>query len=380
MACTLKAVSDAFRSSFVGAPLAIASAPGRINLIGEHTDYQGGYVFPFALQHRTWVAVGPSETPVSKLISHGRGEFKWDGNEPPVGSWMRYVWAICEVAKERFRTPIPPINLLVNSDLPIGAGLSSSAAIEAATLLALMAMIDEKTDPLEVAHLCHLAETRYVGVPCGLMDQIAVCCAEDGKALFLPTSDPAEMSQHMLPPEIAWIVCNTNVKHSLEASAYPLRVQQSKEAAASLGVNQLVSISSLESAIDLEHPIGRRARHIITENARALEFKRVLETNDDLSRIGMLLNQSHTSLRDDYEVSCEELDDMARIAQSHPSCFGARMMGGGFGGSVLAAVEHEAVRDFVHHTQQEYDTHHLVKCGLFQAVPSGPAKLEMVAS
>ena len=299
--------------STTGTGIGVAWAPGRVNLIGEHTDYSGGLVLPVAIQFGIRVEIASVESEVTLVSDRfGRAEpFAPDGNGSAPTGWARYAQA---VAYELDQLGRPPVGLagMVTSDLPDGAGLSSSAALEVAVALALCAAAEWELDPLELALACQRAELRAVGVPCGILDQAASLLAREGHAVFLDCGT-LEHRLVALPPEAALVVVDSGVQHSHETSGYAQRRQE------------------------LEAGMPSRVRHVRTENQRVRDFAAALE-RDDLVAAGQLLLASHASLRDDYEVSIPELDQLVELAQE-AGARGARMLGGGFGGSILALTD-----------------------------------------
>jgi galactokinase len=332
-------------------------APGRVNLIGEHTDYNDGFVMPAAIGFSTTVTVTPRADRTVSVFSTNfseRLEFDLDDRDPkPARHWSDYVRGVAvmlELAGHRLNGA----SLNVSGEVPIGSGLSSSAAIEVATALALLENSGLRLDRLELAGICQRAENEFVGMRCGIMDQFISCCGQEGKALLL---DCRSLEYKLLPlPEVArLVICNTMVKHALATGEYNKRRAECERgvnhfAKARPGVRALRDVTELEleaAREELPQLIYRRCRHVITENTRVLEAAAALEQGD-LDRFGQLMEQSHRSLRDDYEVSCAELDLMVQLAQPVRGVFGARMTGGGFGGCTVNLVNAENVDAFKH--------------------------------
>jgi galactokinase len=291
-------------------PVCVAWAPGRINLIGEHTDYSGGLVLPVAVQYGVSLEVTSVGDEIS-LESQGFGAtapFAADGGGAAVDGWVRYVQA---VAVELDLLGRPAVGLVgtIDSDLPVGAGLSSSAALEVAVALALCTVAGFDVEPLEMAQACQLAELRAVGVPCGILDQAASLLGRPGQAIQLDCGT-LEYRYVSVPDDAALVVVDSGVEHSHETSGYAQRREE------------------------LEAGMPERVRHVVSENARVVEFAAALE-GGDLAAAGELLDASHASLRDDYEVSIPELDLLVELARE-AGAYGARLVGGGFGGSILA--------------------------------------------
>ena len=342
------AAVDLFRSTFGRDPDGVFSAPGRVNLIGEHTDYTGGLVLPFAIDARARLAAGRSDSSTVRVISAQKpGEIvsvpveQIRPGSPAVAGWPGYLLGAFWSVRETGRT-IEPVDLVLDSGVPSGAGLSSSAAVECATVLAVSALSGYELDPLTVARLAQRAENDVVGVPCGPMDQTASAAAERGAVLLFDTRSgtieniPFDPAAHGL----AVLVIDTRVTHSLAGGEYGKRRASCERAAHLLGVRQLrdIPIERLPAALDRlpDDELRRRVRHVVTENDRVVGTVERLRAGR-LADIGDLLTASHTSLREDYDVSCAELD-LAVDAALSAGALGARMTGGGFGGSVIALV------------------------------------------
>lgn len=330
------------------------SAPGRVNLIGEHTDYNEGFVLPMAIDRRTYV-VG---TPRSDRIVHVRStntssQFSFDLDRPGPrkrGSWGDYVEGTAQAMLARGFT-VNGAELLISSDIPIGAGLSSSAALEISVAYAL-ARLGGADDPdrIELALSGQAAENDYVGARVGIMDQLIAALGEADAALLI---DCRSLARRVVPLELGTaevLICDTRVKHQLASSAYNERREQCEHGVQLLRgefpeVRSLrdVSIQQFEScALRLPEPIRRRCRHVILENDRTLRAARALEQGQ-IADVGDLLSQSHQSLRDDYEVSCAELDAAVEAAMVVPGVYGTRMTGGGFGGCTITLLEQTAI-------------------------------------
>lgn len=342
----------------------IYRAPGRINLIGEHTDYNDGFVMPVAIDLYTQVTIKPRDDRKLRLHSENFSEsieFNLDEPEPRTSRhWSDYVRGaaiVLEQAGYRLRGA----DLAIQSNIPIGAGLSSSAAIEVATALALIDNSDLDVDRVQVAKLCQRAENEFVGMRCGIMDQFVSCLAREGTALVL---DCRSLEYRLLPlPEnVRLVICNTMVKHELGASEYNTRraeceagVRHFARALPSVRALRDVSIRDLqEHRRELPELIYKRCRHVITENDRVTDAAGALKRGD-LLRFGELMHESHRSLRDDYEVSCAELDAMVDLANQVEGVYGARMTGGGFGGCTVNLVTADRVVDFKLAVAQGYE-------------------------
>ena len=345
-------------------------APGRVNLIGEHTDYNDGFVMPIAVDRSTWVAAAPRHD--RRLVVHSReygetialplGEAaKQAPAEPPSGQWTDYLRGVAAVLDA------PGADMLVASDVPIGAGLGSSAALEIATGYALLDLAADRNGPVATIDLtalalaCQRAEHAYVGARCGVMDQMIACHGRAGHAMMLDTRSLA-CRWLPLPDAIHVIVCNTMVKHRHAAGGYNARRADCEAGVRVLGA-QFPHVRALRDAT-LEQLVAvggampdrvvRRCRHVIGENSRVEEAARAL-VDGDFTRFGALLGQSHGSLRDDYEVSCTELDAMVRIAAGVDGIYGARMTGGGFGGCAIALAEADAAAGAAQRIARDYE-------------------------
>jgi galactokinase len=334
----------------------VGVAPGRINLIGEHTDYNDGFVFPAAIDRVTTLAASLTDGPTELLSAEvGEGE-PFDASTIAPGqlrSWSKYAagmaWAL------RGEGTLPNLKVMVTSTVPRSGGVSSSAALEMAFGVAWNRLAGLGLTNVQLALLGQKCENGFVGVNSGIMDQMASAMGKDGMAMFLDTRS-LEIEYAPIPVGLSAVLCDTQKPRALTDSAYNERRSQCEAASAILGVASLrdATMSLLESRKgDLDEVSYRRARHVITEDDRCVAFKEALGASD-LAEIGRLMKGSHDSLRDDYEVSCLELDLMAEAAQRAPGCVGARMTGAGFGGSCVALVETDAVDKFVKSTLTQY--------------------------
>ena len=330
--------------------LRVFRAPGRVNLIGEHTDYNLGFVLPMGLDLATYVVTSPSVGGKLRICSEQRNHKRaWDiasiPDLKPEGRWYDYpIGVAVELHHAGFE--IEPIDLFVRSTVPEGSGLSSSAAFEVSTALALLQ--GREIDPLELARLCQRAERDFVGMPCGIMDQYISVFGRQGQAVEIDCRS-LEHRYVPLPDGVAFIAVNTMVKHALAGSAYKDRVAECAAAAAGLGVSSLRDVSveqfHASSAVLPEIP-GKRARHIVTENDRVNRFV-AASAQGNVELMGGLLVESHRSLQCDYEVSCAELDFLVESALSVSGVLGARMTGGGFGGCTVNMMRADAVTRFL---------------------------------
>jgi len=325
----------------------IFSAPGRVNLIGEHTDYNDGFVMPSAIGSHTRVAIARRWD--DKLVLHSLNfpeRFEFEANHLPrqrLGAWCDYVLGVAVELREIGHPP-RGASLIVDGNVPIGAGLSSSAAIEVASALAFLSLIEARIDLPEVAKLCQRAENSFVGAHVGIMDQFVSCLGRAGHALLLDCRS-LEYKLIPVPDQVRMVICNTMVKHELKEGEYNLRRRQCEQGVKILsewvpGVRALRDLSAdqVEQHRDaLPDVIYRRCMHVVQENQRVLDGAQCLE-NGELRKFGELMGESHRSLRDLYEVSCSELDVMVELASPLAGCYGARMTGGGFGGCTINLV------------------------------------------
>ena len=339
-------------------------APGRVNLIGEHTDYNDGFVMPAALDFFTWVRLSPLEQRRLQIFSENfNEEVEVDLDDKDLaarGHWSDYPVGVA-VMMERAGHRLRGARLRIRGDVPIGSGLSSSAAIEVATACALAANSGLKIDARELALLCQRAENEFVGARVGIMDQFVSLFGQAQHALLLDCRS-LEFKLLPLPDNVRLIICNTMVKHELASSAYNERRAQCEAGVRHLAqfypnVRALrdVTIEQLEQhRTELPDVVYRRCRHVITENARVIEAGEAL-AQQDLNRFGKLMGESHVSLRDDYEVSSVELDLMVELAQKMDGIYGARMTGGGFGGSTVNLVREERTGEFRARVAESYE-------------------------
>jgi galactokinase len=342
-----KELARKFTGMFGGQP-AIFGAPGRVNLIGEHTDYNEGFVMPSAIGLRTRVAI--SRHPERKLRIYSQDfpqSFEFDSDNLPqeaTGAWCDYVLGIAIALQQTGHAP-QGANLFVQSEIPIGAGLSSSAAIEVASALALLSLNSAILPLADVARLCQHTENTFIGARVGIMDQFVSCLGKAGHALLLDCRS-LEFEFIPIPDRVRMVICNTMVKHQHAGGEYNRRREECEEgvkifakwyphicALRDLSIDQLT-----QHWHDVPETIYKRCRHVVEENERVRDGARCLRAGD-LNGFGQLMLESHRSLRDLYEVSCRELDLMVEVAEGLPGYYGGRMTGGGFGGSTLNLVE-----------------------------------------
>ncbi|WP_312553713.1 galactokinase [Massilia sp.] len=318
-------------SFFGGAPEANASAPGRVNLLGEHTDYNDGFMLPVATPQRTTVALARSGDGhfhfySSTLDAHVT--FAPDSSAPQgFGSYIEGCIRLVEAEGVQ----VPPLRVWVSTDVPVGSGLSSSAALEVATLRALRQLLAFELDDVKLARIAQRAEIEYARVNCGIMDQMASSLADEGHMLFI---DARSLEHRLapLPADAEIIVVDSGVARKLAGSKYNERRAECEEASRKLGVQALRDVADPQRVEELPEPLRRRARHVVTEDLRVLEALEGVSAE----RFGQLMNASYTSLRDDYEVSIPELDELCELLRAQDGVYGARLTGAGFGGACVA--------------------------------------------
>jgi galactokinase len=373
-----------FEKSF-GAPCTIFRAPGRVNLIGEHTDYNDGYVMPAAITFDTLVACAETDRgniSIQSLQEPQAATFPIRESKPqPAHNWTDYVRGVL-IQLENEGLIIRGANLLIDGQVPIGAGLSSSAALEVATALALLSLSTRSMDHTTIAKLCQRAENEFVGSRCGIMDQFASLHGRAGNALLL---DCRSLGLRFIPlPEnVSLVICNTMVKHSIAHGEYNIRRAECEAGSRYFaqhrkGVRALRDVTEddlRQHGSGLPDVILRRCRHVLTESARVVAAADALESHD-LKHFGELMYESHRSLKDDFEVSCSELDIMVEQAAMLPGVYGARMTGGGFGGCTINLVESTRARAFGGQIAEAYERATKIRPDVYitRAAPgAGPA-------
>jgi galactokinase len=321
-------------------PFLRASAPGRVNLMGDHTDYNDGFVLPMPLPYRTQVALTPR--PQARIIrvssaALGAGSYIL-GEEQRQSSWLDYVQGVTYVLRARGAS-IGGFEAQIESDVPIGAGLSSSAALEVALLRALRSAFDLQLDDLQLAILGRAVETDFIGVPIGLMDQLAASLGEAGQALFIDMRSLKTLPV-AIPQSLEVVVIDSGMTHAHDSNGYRIRREQCTLAAECLGLRSLRDCGDEHAPMiaQLDPVLQRRVRHVLSENARVLATVRALQ-QQDASELGRLFSESQRSLRDDYEVSHPAVDRLIELASGCPGIVAARMTGGGFGGAIVLLAE-----------------------------------------
>ncbi|MGC0775163.1 MAG: galactokinase [Candidatus Acidiferrum sp.] len=378
-----KIIAERFRAKF-GVNPHVYRAPGRVNLIGEHTDYNDGFVMPAAIGFYCWVATSPRQD--RKLVVSSdefpeQAEVELSSQLPqPSHTWSDYsVGVAAQLEKAGFR--VKGANLLVHGEVPIGAGLSSSASIEVATALALVEESGLSIDRPHLARICQQAENEFVGMRCGIMDQFISLHGRANHALML---DCRSLDYELVPiPEsVKLVICNTGVKHQLAGGEYNRRREECEEAVRCLekavpNIRALrdVSLEQLEAHRGLlSEVLYKRAKHIVTENGRVLRSVQALRAGD-LRKFGEYMAQSHASLRDLFEVSCAELDLMVDLANRQPGVYGARMTGGGFGGATINLVDGEHATEFAESVAKGYEKQTGIAAAVYVCMPADGASL-----
>jgi galactokinase len=367
-------INDAFPPLFRGAPgVRVFRAPGRTNLIGEHTDYNLGFVLPVALQLATYVATTPSGDGRLRLYSEDLDELREFDVATLAALKHQHDWSdyVIGVAQELLRLGyfIEGANLRIRSTVPSGAGLSSSAALEVSSALALL--LGHTIDPLELAKLCQRAEREFVGMPCGIMDQYISVFGRQHAAVEIDCRS-LESRTVPLPGGITFVAVNSMVKHELSGSAYRERVAECAAACKALGVESLrdVTPTQLEAnAVRLPPVVLRRARHVVTENDRVNRFVDAA-LHGELQLMGRLMMESHRSLQHDYEVSCDELDFLVDRALEVDGIYGSRMTGGGFGGCTVTMLRADAVAHFDEAIREAYERKFKIAPEIYPCIPA----------
>ncbi len=382
MAGETRVLRDGFQRAFGTADgIRFFRGPGRVNLIGEHTDYNLGFVLPMALDMASFIAAAPNAEGKLRVTSDSLNETA----EHPVAGiaglktakhWSDYVFGVAQqLVRAGFE--VRPTNLLIHSTVPVGSGLSSSAALETSTALALLN--GRSMDKLELVKLCRRAENEFVGMPCGIMDQYISVFGREGAAVRIDCRS-LENEAAELPANVAIFAVNTMVKHELGASAYRERVRECKEAVEAIkavkpGVESLrdVDVALFEKAAARIPEVPRkRAKHVVTEDARVEQFMEASRKGDP-KRMGELFVASHRSLQCDYEVSCEELDFLVDTAIALPGVYGSRMTGGGFGGCTVTLVAREAAETFQRQITAAYQKRFNLTPVIYPCKPSAGA-------
>jgi galactokinase len=358
-----EALRNAFAEHYGRAPR-LFRAPGRVNLIGEHTDYNEGFVLPMAIDCETVAAAAPRDDRRVRAFSMNLNEaVEFDLDRPGErqrGLWLDYLEGVAW-ALEDDGVRLKGADLMVSSDVPLGAGLSSSAALEISVGLALASVSGQQVDGVKLALAGQRAEHVYVGTQCGIMDQLVATRAKGGHALLIDCRSLDARPVALDTAKVSIVICDSRVKHELSSSEYNTRRAECERGVEILkgvlpGIRALRDVSVADfsrHAEMLPEPVRRRCRHVVTENERTLQAAEALRRGE-MEELGRLMGRSHLSLRDDYEVSCAELNLLVEIAGNFHGCLGARMTGGGFGGSTVNLVRREALEEFRDVVSREY--------------------------
>ncbi len=339
------------------------AAPGRVNIIGEHTDYADGFVMPAAIDFATLAAISPRDDKTIAIFSANFDEQVTHSldNLPSKAShhWSDYPLGVISVLREA-DVEIPAFSLTLNGDVPLGAGLSSSASIEVASMAAILSLTGTTIPLPQVARLCQRAENDYVGASTGIMDQFIACCGAQDHALLLDCRS-LEYRLAPIPSHLSLVIANTMVKHSHAGGEYNTRRSEVEEGTALLRSHRPEIKLLRDATVDdlrkwgheMRPDVLKRCRHIITENTRTVAAADALEAGD-LKSLGRLMYEAHASYRDDFEASCPEADILVNLAQKVPGCIGARLTGGGFGGCTVNLVENQNAAAFSSHIRDSY--------------------------
>ncbi|HVM50022.1 MAG TPA: galactokinase [Candidatus Acidoferrum sp.] len=376
--------AEQFTQIYGRPPQWLAAAPGRVNVIGEHTDYNDGFVLPMAIERYTVAAAAPARNGAAQVqlrSTSGAGAVSLDLTQPlrpaPKGAWSNYPAGVVAGFLAR-GARLGGFDTLIHSTVPLGGGLSSSAALEVATATLLESITGQKLAPVEKALLCQKAEHDYAGMPCGIMDQFISVMGKENHLLLLDCRSQKTELVPMTDPSMALLIINTNVKHELTGGEYAKRRAQCEQAAKALGGRSLrdATAEKLEQARGGMDPVAyRRARHVISEIERTLHAAEGVRASN-WPTVGQLMYASHASLRDDYEVSCPELDAVVEIAQaigSKGGVVGCRMTGGGFGGCAVALVRADKVSAISERVAADYEQRTKIKPSLFVSRPAAGA-------
>ena len=351
-------VTSEFYNLFDDEPPYVVRAPGRVNLIGEHTDYNEGFVLPMAIDRAIWIAFRPRHD--NRVLLHSLQiqqpvDFSLDKVEHVPG-WVEYVHGMAWSLKQDGYT-LSGFEGVLSGDIPVGAGLSSSAALEMAAAKAFSLVSGWQFEPVLMAQIGQRAENQWVGARTGIMDQMISASGKAGHAFLLDCRDLS--SRHIpMPGHTTVVIMDTATRHSHTDSGYNQRRIECEIAAAYFGVSHLRDVTwetFQAGSSDLAQKPRQRARHVLTENKRVLEASKALCAGD-AERMGKLMNASHVSMRDDFEITNDELNLIVKLAQEQPGCYGARMTGGGFGGCGVALVDTSAVRTFAHNVAETYQS------------------------
>lgn len=381
----LRALREQFQEQFGAAPSAIARAPGRVNLIGEHTDYNEGYVLPIAIEQSTWSLAAPRQDGLACVRSTNLHDTRqWPLDAWPRGElphWTSYVAGITAMLRRR-KSHLGGFNLLIHSEVPIGGGLSSSAALSVSSLMALAYLAGEPLETSEFVELCRQAEQEFAGVPCGLMDPTVSLLAKSGHALSLDCRTRKVEHVPLELGDLRLLVIDSGVRHELAAGEYAKRQQECRAAVeyfkrVNPAVRALRDVSSdtvRSHALQMDPMAASRALHVTSENERVqtavLSLKR-----GKLDVFGALMRESHVSLRDQYQVSCRELDDLFDLLRKLPGALGVRMTGGGFGGCMIVLAKDSAIPSLTELLASRHNTTHPTPAKVIPVQPGSGAEV-----
>ena len=374
----LQEIQEGFIAEYGSPAKLIVRAPGRVNLIGEHTDYNDGFVMPMAIDRATWIALSPRDDERVGLYSLDLDDtvsFDLENLRKEKMSWGEYPKGVAwSLRNEGFN--LCGWNGVTRCDVPMGAGLSSSASFELAVARAFAAVSGFEWDAAKMALLCQKAENQWVGVNCGIMDQMISAVGKAGHAVMI---DCRDLSTETVPVPAGYVVVimDTSTRRGLVDSAYNDRRSQCEAAAGFFGVKALRDVKMnafIEKVNDINLGKWRRAKHVISENARTVEAASAMKAGDAV-QLGLLMNASHDSLRDDFEVTNDELDIIVQIARKTPGCLGARMTGAGFGGCAVALVQQGAAQAFIDRVAKDYETKTGLTPKIYLCVASEGAEL-----
>ncbi len=393
LACLVSQASESYKSKYRNSPEWIVAAPGRVNLIGEHIDYNDGFVLPMAIERYVVVAAGKREeetcglssgSPKMELVSvHLNEAVSFEVSQsiapsmPP--SWDSYSRGVVAGFLERFGDSVipnlPSLNLLFESNIPMGGGLSSSAALEVATATMLEAITGIEMPPIEKALLCQQAEHRFAGVPCGIMDQFSSVFGQENAFILLDCRSQEIELVPFAPNGVSVLITNSNVKHELTGGEYAQRRTQCDSALKKIGASSWREVSDdqlLQVQASLTEVERRRAKHVVTETKRTVEATDAIRSCR-WHELGMLMHASHDSLRDDFEVSCPEIDVLVEFAREigvDGGVFGSRMTGGGFGGCTVTLVDTEKVEEVSRVLKERYENTTGIEPQMFASLPA----------
>jgi galactokinase len=372
-----------FTRCFGHAPRWMVAAPGRVNLIGEHTDYNDGFVLPMAIERYTLMAGDTNTRRHVTLHSSTPGETATFSLRPKVErgepGWSNYPRGVI-AGFQKLTKEVSGFDAVIESSLPYGGGVASSAALEVATATLLEAMTGLTLDPIEKALLCQRAEHDFAGVPCGIMDQFTSILARENHALLLDCRSRTTTPVAMTSPEVTVLIINTNTRHNLGESEYAKRREQCETAARVLKVGALRDATPdalMAARRQMEPVVFRRARHVVSENERTLQAAQAIQ-DSDWPKVGELMYASHRSLREDYEVSCRELDAVVELAQAMGApegVMGCRMTGAGFGGCAVSLVKTDAVQRITRALDRAYEKQTGRQARIFSSRPAAGARM-----